>query len=170
MGLMSIRTRLTLLRGPPALGLRDIREAQSKISTELRRGLQDHLTQATQPEMCQNHQFLAGPCSAESYSIGLLWAIQTLNSPQVGESGMEPVLGTTVLTQCSYFTDQATRQDPTSQVGALKERAFLLSHKHFLTCYCAWKNGMPGLAAKAASDPTTPPRPLSLPIRKPMAG
>lgn len=69
-------------------------------------------------------------------------------------------MGTTVLTQCSYFTDQATRQDPTSL--KLKPLKNGLSSSHiniFLTCYCAWKNGMPGLAAKAASDPTTLPRP-----------
>ena len=69
-----------------------------------------------------------------------------------------------------FFTDRATRQAPTSlKLKPLKNRAFLLSHKHFLTCYCDWKNGMPGLAAKAASDSETLPLP-SLPIRKPMVG
>ena len=81
-----------LLRGPPcSWPERHQRSSIQDQHTELRRGLQDHLTQGILTrDVSEPSSSWLGLTPEESYSIGLLWAIQTLNRPQMGESGMEP--------------------------------------------------------------------------------
>jgi hypothetical protein len=57
--------------------------------------------------------YVPGFTSEESDSAGLWWALQITYSPQVGDSGTWPGLGTTILTQSQirefpYFAEEET--------------------------------------------------------------